>query len=197
MRETNEAVSYLVHKGEMDAINQTLLAKVLLAQLQGITVLPYGLGLSPNAYANVLNACRLPALVQLDQQWHSPQWQVFRARAEVCKEIQKLRADEQTQLVKLLRHCANPSVCYASHIATVIATACLGHAHLYVALGLESRHELKQLFAHNFPSLCALNTNNMRWKRFLYLQLCKSGGDYVCRAPSCNECSSKKECFVA
>lgn len=180
----------------VDAVNQALLAKVIRAQLLGKTPLPYGLGLSPSLYKELFQGCQTSELLQLEQQWHQPHWTPCRERAEVCAELHTLRADEQQQLTALMQNYAQPSVAYAPVVANIIANACMGNSHLYSDLGFESRSELRTLIAHNFPNLCELNSNNMRWKRFLYLQLCKNGGDYVCRAPSCDECSSRKECFV-
>ena len=35
---------------------------------------------------------------------------------------------------------------------------------------------------HNFPQLARRNTQDMRWKKFLYKQLCEQDGGYVCRS---------------
>jgi nitrogen fixation protein NifQ len=35
----------------------------------------------------------------------------------------------------------------------------------------------------------------MKWKKFLYRQLCLEEGIYVCRAPSCEVCKDYDLCF--
>jgi len=82
-------------------------------------------------------------------------------------------------------------------LASSLAAACLGGDHLWRDLGLESRESLKALLLHNFPSLAERNVKNMRWKKFLYKQLCEQDGGYVCRAPSCEQCPSHHDCFGA
>jgi nitrogen fixation protein NifQ len=36
----------------------------------------------------------------------------------------------------------------------------------------------------------------MKWKKFLYRQLCLEEGIYVCRAPSCDVCRDYDLCFA-
>jgi nitrogen fixation protein NifQ len=81
-------------------------------------------------------------------------------------------------------------------LAQLLAYGCLGAAHLWRDLGLQNRAQLRVLIGRFFPAMIELNVGDMRWKRFLYRQLCELGGDYVCRAPSCSQCSSYTECFV-
>jgi nitrogen fixation protein NifQ len=47
----------------------------------------------------------------------------------------------------------------------------------------------------NFPTLAAKNVHNMKWKKFLYKQLCATEGVYVCRSPSCEVCADYDACF--
>jgi nitrogen fixation protein NifQ len=35
----------------------------------------------------------------------------------------------------------------------------------------------------------------MKWKKFLYKQLCEEEGLYVCRAPSCQVCVDYERCY--
>lgn len=80
-------------------------------------------------------------------------------------------------------------------IAKIISVACMARAHLWEDLGLWSRPTLTKLIARNFPSLAEQNSKNMRWKKFLFKQLCDQNGRYVCRAPSCEECDESHICF--
>lgn len=78
----------------------------------------------------------------------------------------------------------------------LICAGCLGYDHLWSDLGLMSRPELTRLMRANFPQLADRNTENMRWKRFLYKMLCEGDGWYICRAPTCQECSERPVCFA-
>lgn len=80
-------------------------------------------------------------------------------------------------------------------MADIVCTACLGSNHLWEDLGLFNRKELSALMGRNFPTLAARNIKDMKWKKFLYKQLCIMEGIYICRAPSCEECSEYDVCF--
>lgn len=80
-------------------------------------------------------------------------------------------------------------------IAKIISVACMARAHLWEDLGLWSRPTLTKMIARNFPDLAERNSKNMRWKKFLYKQLCESEERYLCRAPSCEECDERHICF--
>jgi nitrogen fixation protein NifQ len=105
------------------------------------------------------------------------------------------RDDEREEVYKLLvSHRANHT---ESEIwmASIVATACQGMDHLWQDMGLWSRSQLSELLLHNFPSLAEKNINNMKWKKFLYKQLCITEGIYTCRAPSCEVCADYHNCF--
>ena len=78
----------------------------------------------------------------------------------------------------------------------IIAVASMGFNHLWQDLGLDSRQSLRELMQCCFPELVAMNSQNMRWKKFFYRQQCALGGNYVCRAPSCDECVERASCFA-
>lgn len=80
-------------------------------------------------------------------------------------------------------------------LAEAVARACMGDDHLWHDLGLPSRAELSGLLHEHFPGLAARNVNNMRWKKFFYLQLCEQVGVRACRAPSCGVCAHYGDCF--
>jgi nitrogen fixation protein NifQ len=71
----------------------------------------------------------------------------------------------------------------------------MGADHLWQDLGLGSRQDLSELFWRNFPALAAMNQRDMKWKKFLYKQLCFQEGIYTCRAPSCEVCVDYSSCF--
>ena len=105
------------------------------------------------------------------------------------------REEELQELVQLLlRHKAgdSPSEVWMAH---VVAAGCMGSDHLWEDLGLRARAQLTELMRRNFPSLAARNLKDMKWKRFLYKQLCEAEGIYTCRAPSCEVCRDYHVCF--
>ncbi|MBK1645521.1 hydrogenase [Thiocapsa imhoffii] len=105
------------------------------------------------------------------------------------------RVDEWNDLLRLLlMHKAgdSPSEVWMAH---VVATGCLANNHLWQDLGLWDRGELTALMRRNFPSLAVRNVHDMKWKRFLYKQLCEAEGIYTCRAPSCEVCTDYYACF--
>ncbi|NEX22690.1 nitrogen fixation protein NifQ [Thiorhodococcus mannitoliphagus] len=105
------------------------------------------------------------------------------------------RLDEREELLQLLltqRAERTPSEVW---MAQVIAAGCMANDHLWQDLGLWDRKELTELMRRNFPELAARNDKDMKWKRFLYKQLCESEGIYVCRAPSCSVCADYHVCF--
>jgi len=104
------------------------------------------------------------------------------------------RHDEVQEIYRLLRmHRAEQSVSEA-WIAKIIAFGCMGNDHLWQDLGLWSRGDLSELMRRNFPSL--RNEKNMKWKKFIYKQLCETEGIYTCRSPSCEVCADYHNCFA-
>ncbi len=80
-------------------------------------------------------------------------------------------------------------------VAHAIAAACLADDHLWQDLGLPDRKTLGLLFERYFRPLCERNVGEMRWKKFLYKQLCERAGFQACKAPSCRECTDYAICF--
>lgn len=80
-------------------------------------------------------------------------------------------------------------------VALTVAVASLGDQHLWQDLGLASRAELSALMRHWFPALVAKNHRDMKWKKFLYRQLCEREQVLICKSPSCVACSDFDLCF--
>lgn len=143
----------------------------------------------------------LPAYVGLDEKTlnelvlhHFPgaEWV---AGLPVKNEADLERNDERDELLKLIQlHRAGQDIS-EEWIAHIIAAACMGGNHLWQDLGLWSRKDLSELMQCNFPSLAAKNDRDMKWKKFLYKQLCIQEGIYTCRAPSCEVCVDYQKCF--
>lgn len=105
------------------------------------------------------------------------------------------RVDEVADVYALLMaHRARRSASEVT-VAMILAIGCLGQDHLWQDLGLWSRDELSALIQRNFPTLAARNWKNMKWKKFLYKQLCDMERVRACLAPSCEECADYDLCF--
>jgi nitrogen fixation protein NifQ len=156
--------------------NDDLLAKMLASRAVGLGALPADLGLGAERF-RALRVRRFPRLPWvLEGGGHDP-----------------ARLPEREDLIGLmLRHAAPAD---AADMAAIVAAACMGSDHLWEDLGLWSRADLSRLMSHNFPALAAKNTRDMKWKKFLYKQLCLEEGIYVCRAPSCEVCRDYDLCF--
>lgn len=105
------------------------------------------------------------------------------------------RMQEKQDMEKLLRLYAVRQNLETEWFTPIIVAACLGSDHLWQDLGLWSRSELSAMLKHNFPTLVELNVHDMKWKKFLYKQLCDAEGIYVCRAPSCEYCQDYLNCY--
>ncbi len=81
-------------------------------------------------------------------------------------------------------------------IVEIVSAGCMASDHLWSDLGLFSRGELTAMLMVNFPALAGRNTQNMKWKKFLYKQLCEAEGLFICRAPSCQVCDDYAKCFI-
>lgn len=120
-----------------------------------------------------------------------PDWQALIGRM-------RIRRDEIQDLTSLLDEHVDPAAgpqAMAAAVAWAIACASLGDQHLWQDLQLSSRHELTALFERWFPTLAAKNTENMKWKKFLYKQLCVREDVLICKAPSCQVCADHALCF--
>jgi nitrogen fixation protein NifQ len=63
-------------------------------------------------------------------------------------------------------------------------------------MGLFSRPELSAAIRRHLPALAAANHKGMRWKRFLFRQLCEQTGGSLCKTPDCGRCSDYSLCFA-
>ncbi|MDF1484102.1 nitrogen fixation protein NifQ [Ramlibacter sp. H39-3-26] len=108
------------------------------------------------------------------------------------------RRDEIEDLAALLRDHADGNAGPAQEaraVAYALACASLGDNHLWQDLFLPSRRELSALIGRWFPSLAARNSNDMKWKKFFYRQLCLREELLICKAPSCGVCTDYGLCF--
>ncbi|MFZ5579885.1 MAG: nitrogen fixation protein NifQ [Pseudomonadota bacterium] len=158
--------------------NDGLLAKMMSSAALGIGVLPTDLGLDVEGVSALLER-HFPGL----------RWSLEHGARQLD------RFPEQDDLVALMLEHAPRCDPEIIDVARIVAAACMGGNHLWEDLGLWSRADLSELIRHNFPDLAARNTGDMKWKKFLYKQLCQREGIYVCRAPSCEVCADYALCF--
>lgn len=116
----------------------------------------------------------------------------LRASGQQVPEDRRDEIDELVRLMLLDKAGESPSEVWMAHI---VAAGCMASDHLWQDLGLWSRSDLTDLMRRNFPALAARNSKNMKWKRFLYKQLCEAEGIYTCWAPSCEVCIDYHACF--
>ena len=159
--------------------NDDLFAQMIASQMAHAGALPSGLGLDELDFAALL-ARHFPGVELL-----------FRCAGNFA-DSRALEHDDVLAL--LLEHRAgnDPSEQWMSRIVTA---ACMASDHLWQDLGLWSRDYLSQLMKQNFPVLAAKNIHDMKWKKFLYKQLCEKEGINACRAPSCEVCTDYLNCF--
>lgn len=160
--------------------NDDLLARMLASSARGDGVLSSSLGLSSAEYAAMIQR-HFPgaiwALPYADPSEKSDRWPEL---------------DDLYQL--LMKHRADVDES-ERWVAEVIASACMGSDHLWQDMGLWTRADLSALISRNFPALAARNDQDMKWKKFLYKQLCLEEGIYTCRSPSCETCADYDDCF--
>jgi nitrogen fixation protein NifQ len=110
----------------------------------------------------------------------------------------RTRDDEVDDVRSLLLAFVDPAAgtpAQAAEVAETVAVACLGDQHLWQDLRFGSRDELSAMMRHWFPALVTRNRQDMKWKKFLYKQLCEREEIFICKAPSCDQCSDRPLCF--
>ncbi|WP_246337750.1 nitrogen fixation protein NifQ [Azospirillum oleiclasticum] len=82
-------------------------------------------------------------------------------------------------------------------LAAIVARRSLAPNHLWQDMGFTNRRELNAFFRRHFPALVALNSGDMKWKKFFYRQLCLRVGMLICKSPNCEVCDDFAACFEA
>ena len=157
------------------------LAQIIASWRVGGGVLPHALGLGEEQFDSLLRA----------------RFQGYSLSSIVPsgKSLDFSRMLEKQDLEVFLRQFAARQNQETEWLIAIIVAACLGSDHLWQDMGLWSRNELSAMIGHNFPELAARNSRDMKWKKFIYKQLCEAEGLYVCRAPSCEVCVDYPDCF--
>jgi nitrogen fixation protein NifQ len=111
------------------------------------------------------------------------------------KDVDPERTEELEDLRKLLLSQLSGRSESEAWLVEIVIAGCMGSDHLWQDLGLWERADLSKLMMDNFEPLALRNDKDMKWKKFLYKQLCEAEGIYVCRAPSCEVCVDYDNCF--
>jgi nitrogen fixation protein NifQ len=80
-------------------------------------------------------------------------------------------------------------------LAHILAARAAQPGHLWVAMGLFERPQLTAAIRRQLPTLVEANNQGMRWKRFLFKQICELNGGMMCKSPNCGDCSDYARCF--
>ncbi len=99
-------------------------------------------------------------------------------------------------LLQLLWDNRQRSTAMAWGAAAAIASACFGQNHLWQDLGLDGRAEVNVLVAGHFPALFQRNVHDLKWKRFLFLELGDLLGQAGLRPPHCEGCDQFAVCYA-
>jgi len=159
------------------------LAQIIASWSVGDGVLPDRLGLNPTQFEQLIDSY-FPGYPLASQAFSG-------SSLDYSRMLEKRDLE-----ILLAQFAANPCTETDWLIAMIVA-ACLGSDHLWQDLGLWSRSDLSAMLGYNFPQLLIRNSKDMKWKKFLYKQLCEAEGLYVCRAPSCEVCKDYSQCFGA
>lgn len=180
---------YKSESDESHLDNPSLLYLILVSQRRGLSCLPFRLGLSELQF-EVLTSY-LSRLVTSSSDY----FDCTPAQEDLRQDLLEMRHEEWHDLRELLleNRCGKDDA--EIWLANIVAAGCLGSEHLWRDLGLPDRLSLSELLERNFPKLAEANSADMKWKKFLYKQLCEKEGAYVCRAPSCEQCAVFEDCF--
>lgn len=159
--------------------NDELFAQMIAGQMGGSGALPPGLGLGEAEFASLLSR-------------HFPGMRLIVRHAQQVTDPRALERDDVLAL--LLEHRAFRDGS-EEWMAEIVTAACMASDHLWQDLGLWSREHLSRLMMQNFPTLAVRNAHDMKWKKFIYKQLCEKEGINACRAPSCEYCVDYLKCF--
>lgn len=83
----------------------------------------------------------------------------------------------------------------AQWLARIIAARASQPGHLWIAMGLFERSQLTASIQRHLPTLALANNRGMRWKKYLFKQICDAYGGLLCKSPTCTDCSEYELCF--
>ncbi|MET0026361.1 MAG: nitrogen fixation protein NifQ [Candidatus Thiodiazotropha sp.] len=171
----------LISSARQQTSTEVVLARLLSSWKCGYSVLPEWLGLGESEFHRMLKQ-HFPGMHPSEVIHHTAA-----PRSAYEGEMEDLR----TLIMKHRSHRSEAEPWFAE----ILIAGCMGPDHLWQDLGLWSRDDLSLLISDHFHPLAVMNTKNMKWKKFLYKQLCETEGIYTCRSPSCEVCADYANCF--
>ncbi|MES9946156.1 MAG: nitrogen fixation protein NifQ [Candidatus Thiodiazotropha sp.] len=160
---------------------EEILARMLSSWALGEGAMPIWLGLGEVEYRRMMA-------------YHFPGFDAH-ALTERAQAMDPERQDEMDDLKKLLLVNRSGISSSETWMADILVAGCMGSDHMWQDLGLWQRADLSQLMMTCFRPLAKRNDRDMKWKKFLYKQLCETEGIYTCRSPSCEVCVDYDNCF--
>lgn len=183
-------LSNLVGRVPASQSNSGLMIKVIAGVLRNaqdgeLPLFAWTLGLPQPALAALVATC-FPELGKLELM---PEQQYAR--------IVETAPAEFRALVDMLlaNRSVNVDLQHAGWLAHTIAAGSLGSRHLWEDLGLTGRDAVCRLLEQYFAPLYRRNTQNMKWKRFLFAELGASQGKPGLQPPKCHHCDEFTVCF--
>lgn len=76
-----------------------------------------------------------------------------------------------------------------------MACGCFGGSHLWHDMGLSGRQVVSLLLEKYFLPFYRANSNDMKWKKVFYHELCKRLDLHSCLGPACAECDNYGNCY--
>ncbi|MES9960286.1 MAG: nitrogen fixation protein NifQ [Sedimenticola sp.] len=160
---------------------EEILARIVASWMVGEGAMPEWLGMGERGFRQMM-------------QGHFPHFNASELQG-VGSAVDHKRGAEMDDLRKLLLASRTTGSQLETWMTDIVIAGCLGSDHLWQDLGLWQRADLSRLMLENFRPLAIRNTRDMKWKKFLYKQLCETEGIYTCRAPSCEVCTDYAACF--
>ncbi|MES9868251.1 MAG: nitrogen fixation protein NifQ [Sedimenticola sp.] len=160
---------------------EEILARIVASWMVGEGAMPEWLGMGERGFRQMM-------------QGHFPHFNASELQG-VGSAVDHERGAEMDDLRKLLLASRTTGSQLETWMTDIVIAGCLGSDHLWQDLGLWQRADLSRLMLENFRPLAIRNTRDMKWKKFLYKQLCETEGIYTCRAPSCEVCTDYAACF--
>jgi nitrogen fixation protein NifQ len=118
-----------------------------------------------------------------------------RVQARRIQSSDNNRVDEFDDIIELLNEYRCDDSNETRFVTLWMADACMGENHLWQDMDLVNRNALSALIQKHFPQLFAKNTQNMKWKKFFYKQLCERADIMICKSPTCGACVDYALCF--
>ncbi len=103
--------------------------------------------------------------------------------------------DEFADLLELLLESRSEPSEPSAWLAYAVASAAMGPNHLWQDMGLPNRRQLSDFLRLRFAPLAARNTEDMRWKEFLFRQIGERTGVPRGKSPHCDDRGDCAVCF--